>query len=265
MKLQPLSFLVGFLCLFLSAGIGAQSNYGTFLTPSGGSTKVGIGISTSSMVAHEKLAVRGGSISVGGVSSGYLLGANSGGGHDWATKWYGLELGNANTFSLAIDQMNTFHHPVVLSGFYGVGLRTAYGGLSVGQNGIVVIDRTDLTTGTSVFSNLAAESDTYHNWRRYVDGGIRARKVKVDTDTWPDYVFAEDYHLPSLVEVANFIAAHHHLPDVPSEQEILENGIDLGEMDGILLKKIEELTLYIIEQDKRIKELQAEVDKLKNK
>ena len=73
---------------------------------------------------------------------------------------------------------------------------------------------------------------------------------------WPDYVFEEDYTLRPLSEVEAFIAANNHLPDVPSQTEIETNGAELGEMNRILLQKIEELTLYIIEQDKRIQELE---------
>jgi hypothetical protein len=61
--------------------------------------------------------------------------------------------------------------------------------------------------------------------------------------------------LPSLTEVEAFINKNKHLPDVPSESEVLENGINLGEMDALLLQKIEELTLYVIELEKKLEEL----------
>jgi len=76
-------------------------------------------------------------------------------------------------------------------------------------------------------------------------------------------VFDKNYRLLTLKEVEEFIKENHHLPDVPSEKEVAENGIDVEEMDGILLKKIEELTLYIIEQNKEIESLKKEIHYLK--
>jgi hypothetical protein len=88
------------------------------------------------------------------------------------------------------------------------------------------------------------------------DGKITASEIEVKANVWSDNVFSDNYRIKSLSEVENFIAEFNHLPDVPSESEILENGINLGEMDAILLKKIEELMLYIIEQENRIVELE---------
>ena len=79
-----------------------------------------------------------------------------------------------------------------------------------------------------------------------VNGTIRSKKVLVEAAPWPDYVFANDYKLRSLDEVQSFITQNHHLPEVPSAAEVEKNGIDLGNMDATLLKKVEELTLYII-------------------
>jgi hypothetical protein len=85
-----------------------------------------------------------------------------------------------------------------------------------------------------------------------VNGSIRARQVKVEVLNWPDYVFAPDYQLPSLTDVKNYIAQNQHLPDMPSEQEVTQNGLNLGEMNKLLVKKVEELTLYLIEKDKQL-------------
>ncbi|MBW6481456.1 MAG: hypothetical protein K0B10_00195 [Vicingaceae bacterium] len=92
-----------------------------------------------------------------------------------------------------------------------------------------------------------------------VEGVIRARRVNVDAASivWSDFVFEPNYNLMSLIQLENFIVKNKHLPDVPSATEVKEKGIDLAQMDAILLQKIEELTLYIIEQDKRINELEG--------
>lgn len=106
-------------------------------------------------------------------------------------------------------------------------------------------------------------SDPDPNYKLFVEGYIKARKVKVDQATWADYVFSPTYHLPSLKEVEEYIKQHKHLPDVPSEKEVQSNGIDLSENQAILLKKIEELTLYVIQQQKEIEQLKSEQNKLK--
>jgi hypothetical protein len=92
-----------------------------------------------------------------------------------------------------------------------------------------------------------------------VNGKIGAKEVRVETTAtpWPDFVFDSNYQLTPLSEVEKFIQQNKHLIDVPNAKEVEKDGHDLGSMDAILLKKIEELTLYIIEQDKKIKALEA--------
>ena len=82
---------------------------------------------------------------------------------------------------------------------------------------------------------------------------------------WYDYVFNKDYKLMSLYELEQFIQTNKHLPEIPSETEVKENGINLGDMQGKLLLKIEELTLYIIEQEKQMKDLQKRLSELEAK
>lgn len=90
-----------------------------------------------------------------------------------------------------------------------------------------------------------------------VAGTVGARKMKVTQETWADFVFRPEYQLPSLQELDAYIKVHQRLPDMPSESEVLADGLDIGEMNRKLLQKVEELTLYIIEQDKRIKVLES--------
>ncbi|MEL6560877.1 MAG: hypothetical protein AAFQ94_21965 [Bacteroidota bacterium] len=98
-----------------------------------------------------------------------------------------------------------------------------------------------------------------------VNGQVHSQEVLVDMDGWSDFVFADDYHLQSLEKVEEFINENSHLPEIPSEAEVLKNGIKLGEMDAKLLQKIEELTLYLIEQNKEIQSLKKELTTLKRK
>ncbi len=94
-----------------------------------------------------------------------------------------------------------------------------------------------------------------------VNGVVKCKEVEI-TDNVPssDYVFEEEYDLMSVREVEAFITQHKHLPDVPSADEFKKNGYKAGDMDDMLLKKIEELTLYIIEQEKRIEELEGRIN-----
>lgn len=96
------------------------------------------------------------------------------------------------------------------------------------------------------------------NFKLSVNGSIRSKEVKVEAN-WPDFVFYENYELLTLEEVEKHIQEKGHLPEIPSESEVTEKGINLGEMDAKLLQKIEELTLYLIEQNKEIKELKEKV------
>ncbi len=95
-----------------------------------------------------------------------------------------------------------------------------------------------------------------------LDGKIVAKEIEVKLDIWPDFVFSDDYNLRPIREVESFIFENRHLPDVPSEAEILENGAELGKMTTILLQKIEELTLYVIELNNDKEELKARISEL---
>lgn len=100
-----------------------------------------------------------------------------------------------------------------------------------------------------------------------VNGTIHTKEVKVDLQSpmsVPDYVFEKDYKLRSLQETEDYIKENKHLPEIPSAQEIEKNGLMLAEMNMHLLKKIEELTLYSIEQNKKIDEQAKEIESLKD-
>ncbi|NAY93423.1 hypothetical protein GTQ34_16045 [Muricauda sp. JGD-17] len=89
-----------------------------------------------------------------------------------------------------------------------------------------------------------------------VNGIIHSKEVKVDLVGWPDYVFDNDHILPTLEEVEKHIKEKGHLMNIPSAKEVEENGIQLGEMNKLLLEKIEELTLHLLAQEKRLKKIE---------
>ncbi len=94
-----------------------------------------------------------------------------------------------------------------------------------------------------------------------VGGKMIAEEVVIKLQSnWPDYVFKSDYNLKPLEEVQSFINRNGHLPGIPSATEVEETGIEVGEMNILLLEKVEELTLYIIEQEERIKALEEQME-----
>lgn len=99
-----------------------------------------------------------------------------------------------------------------------------------------------------------------------VEGTLAARKIKVTSVTpWADFVFNDDYKLPDLPSLKNYIQANKHLPGIPTAAAVKAEGIDIAEINAKLLQKVEELTLLVIQQDEAIKALQAEQKKIKEK
>ncbi|WP_053975935.1 fibronectin type III domain-containing protein [Mangrovimonas xylaniphaga] len=113
--------------------------------------------------------------------------------------------------------------------------------------------------------NIGVGTTNTQGYRLAVAGNMIAEEVRVALQaSWPDYVFDSTYKLPSLLEVKNHIEEKGHLINVPSKSEVLEQGIGLGEMNAVLLEKIEELTLYILHQEARIQQLEEKVESFKN-
>lgn len=98
--------------------------------------------------------------------------------------------------------------------------------------------------------------------RLTVDGAIIAREILVTTDSWADDVFEPDYALMSLDALEKFIKEHKHLPDIPSETTMIEQGINMATMNAALLRKIEELTLYVIDLKKDISAMNSIIETL---
>lgn len=98
-----------------------------------------------------------------------------------------------------------------------------------------------------------------------VNGKIRAKEIRVEAANWPDYVFDHTYQMPSLSEIENYIRINKHLPGIPTAIEVEKNGIELGEMNKILLKKVEELTVILIQKDKKMLEESERLRKVEEK
>jgi len=130
-----------------------------------------------------------------------------------------------------------------------------------GNNDLFLSVTNKVGMGTRDFSCSDCSS-----YRLFVKDGIKTEKVKVEIASvggWADYVFDYEYNLRPLVEVSNYIKKYKHLPEVPSAIEVVKNGIELKSMNVLLLKKVEELTLYAIEQQKLIEKIHKEIEVLK--
>ena len=135
--------------------------------------------------------------------------------------------------------------------------------LGMDVNGAFVVENSDApilkidALGNAVIGKFAPQAFGY---TLSVGGKIASTEILVDlTGDWPDYVFLPDYDLPTLSNVADFIAEHGHLPGLPAAADVQDVGIELGEMNRVLVEKIEELTLYTLQQEKRIKALENKV------
>jgi hypothetical protein len=220
--------------------------------------KVGIGTTAPS----EKLHIQNGTIRIvdGTEGAGKILTSDANGVASWQPAAFaknavladnGLIL-NGNTVSLgsALNQ-----HTAITSNGFGLSIRgskattTFTGDGNLFSSGKIAIGTTDLAQ--------------IGNYSLAVNGSAIFTKASVKLiGNWPDYVFEPAYKLSTLTEVENFLKENKHLPGVPSAAEIQKHGIDLGDNQTVLLKKVEELTLYAIEANKKIELQQAQIDVL---
>jgi hypothetical protein len=132
--------------------------------------------------------------------------------------------------------------------------------LYIGNNAAKTIIYGDLNTGQILLGRPDATGYGFKGTRTLnVMGGILADSVRVAlSGTWADYVFADDYPLMSPEDLSSFIKQHRHLPGIPTQQEVEKEGISLGETNIKLLEKIEELTLYMLNQQEQIREVKKD-------
>jgi hypothetical protein len=151
------------------------------------------------------------------------------------------------------------------SGSSGSGSGTSGSGTSGSSTGGSAAPVNPNNLGAYVGINVSNTGQTYGNntggpYSLAVNGKILAQEMRVRTG-WADYVFDATYRLRSLAEVESYIHAHGHLPGVPSAAKVQAEGIQVGETHALLLSKIEELTLYVIQQQKEIEALKKKLKK----
>ncbi len=236
------------------------SNYTTQYMTILASGKVGIGIpnppnilSLMTSATNDGLQV----IQTGNTAAGLRLDNAGSGGHTWGIFSNGVDnfegAGNFSIYDYGVGGSGVNQTRFLISGTtgnVGIGTGIVQPTAKLTVNGKVLVGDQSLSGFVGI--------NTVGQYLLYVQQGILTEKVKVaiaTTSNWADYVFDKTYKLRPLSEVEDFIKANKHLPEIPSANEVVKNGVDLAEMDAKLLQKVEELTLYIIRLEKEMNEL----------
>jgi len=216
------------------------------------------GTSVNTTIVTGGLKITGGTIAAGkvltsdanGVATWQPSGGGTGGSSQWTTSGTTINylLGNVGIGTTNPAYKLDINGSINASTFLINGQPFAGGGSQWATNG---------TSINYIAGNVGIGTTTPSSFKLAVEGKIWAKEVQVAlTNPGPDYVFEKSYDLRTLEEVKIYIELNKHLPEIPSAKEMEKNGVQLGEMNMLLLKKIEELTLYIIEQEKRIQKLE---------
>lgn len=167
----------------------------------------------------------------------------------------GIILEPTNNTNKAYFQIYDTNHKITVEKDKGMTL--------ISQNDKIAFDANNIAMNAKVSINTSNRFVDGYEYALAVSGGILTTGVLVKEVTeWYDFVFDDNYNLKSISDLEKFIDSNGHLPDMPSENDVRHNGYDMVEMDGLLLKKIEELTLYTIELNKLITEQQKIIESL---
>lgn len=249
---------------------GGSTAIGTYLTVSGGSVAIGRGYDNTDRMVVDRTRV----IALGFDSNLPTMTVFSAPGKNRTGK---VAIGNVTGIEpsaklhIKADKHNGFGEDADILLQSQAGFKAAVCFQNINNRISVATDSNTMNFTAGGFSFTTGKvgigcENTAEGYALAVNGGVMSTRVSVmDVDGWPDYVFGGDYHRMSLYELEEYIDLNHHLPEVPSAEEVSEQGIDLGEMNAILLQKVEELTLHVIELQKQIDIQQNEIDELKNK
>lgn len=232
MKNKCLLFICGVLCVVITSS--AQTTYWEEEDSSG------------------NIYYNGGNIGIGNASPDFILDIST------TTSYQGIQLYHSSGrfvrwFNAALGGGG--YNSITVANDAGFIFGDLSGGINSVANGLVIAPHRSSVSGIRITPEGTVGIGTPLTQNPYgcmlaVRGLIGATEIRVEDTEWPDYVFDETYNLRPLDEVEDFIKNNGHLPEVPAAREVEEEGHQLGEMDEILLRKIEELTLYVIELKK---------------
>jgi hypothetical protein len=202
----------------------------------GGEIPAGSSMGSAITTANEGFAIVPCAYGYAGVKLGAYAYANEGFRGSWKSMWETANTSAGNPNLLLV--------------------KTA-GNVGIGTG--AVAPRAKLDVKGKVIIGTTAQTGTHSDAMLTVDGKIVAKSCYITISNWADYVFEKDYRLPNLYEIEKYYLANKHLPEIPSEKEVIDNGIDVAEMNKLLLKKIEEMTILMVNQQKQIDSLNAKV------
>ena len=294
---KPVYLYTGVLSTYTTADLSLQTNGSSRLTILNSSGNVGIGTVSPAEKLHINGSIRGNAQGSGMIrvstGHGYVdVGPRNESWSHFETDRDKFYFNKPLYVNGSIDSYNTNHlvlrtadteRLTILNGSGNVGIGTSSPAYKLDVNGSInasslylngspfTVDLQWTTSGADVYydeGNVGIGTSLSSNPNDYklaVNGNIGAHQVRVEqtSATWPDYVFDEGYELPSLAEVEAFIIRNKRLKDIPSAEEVKETGHDLGSMDAALLKKIEELTLYVLQQERRLKAQEEEITNIR--
>ncbi|MFY0592021.1 hypothetical protein [Roseivirga sp.] len=236
---------------------------GLVITNNGTTTYAGFGVTFSRNTSYLKPDSH--------LSRNLYLGGYSQGTTDWVNVninasnlyWNGSRLlteGNAATEYLQLSggSMTNLIRQYSANAFLIRPLNSHFFSTVVSGNKYMILPSTSINTENF---DVTKALEFHPNGNLFVNGNLESKKVKVTSTpgSFPDYVFKSSYKLRSLFELEKYIQANGHLPNIPKAQEVEANGQDLGDIQKKLLEKIEELTLYVIEQNKKVQKLEETV------
>lgn len=233
-----------------SQATGPGTNYGAFLTASGGTNNFAVYSSDGNNYMADSLWI--------GKTTGNTRFDMTGGKGDIDVSEGDFRIGTTtNRLKMGVFTTGTF---AGMSRIYSSGTNAM---LALGVNNMDLMTLSAANSGTVVIGNGGALPAAATGYKLSVHGKAVCTELMVKSiATWPDYVFEKNYQLMPLNELQAFINKNKHLPNIPPAKEIEQNGLVVGDMQNKMMQKIEELTLYILQQQKQLELQNKKIEEL---
>lgn len=236
-----------------SSATGLGNNYGLYLNSSGGSVNYSLYANDGNAFVSDSLWL--------GKTIGAAKFDMTGGKGDVDLSEGDFRIGTStNRLKLGVYTTGTF---AGLARIYAAGTNPM---LVFGNNGMDILGINPVNNGTVVIGNGTGVTQYANGYKLNVHGKIVCTELMVKSVTsWPDFVFDKSYELMPLSELRSFIQTNKHLPGIPAASEVESSGLQVGEMQKKMMQKIEELTLYILQQQEQLQKQQKQIERLKKK